>query len=260
MNQINFVTFANKNYMNTNRIAKQAKEFGFFNKIFQLNEENIPNFIKKHKRFINLNKYGFGLWIWKPKVIYDILLTMNNDDILVYCDAGIYINKKGKERFKFYLEKLKDYELITFCTSDKYKAQQFVKQDAIMSYYPDFNKQWNKLCYAGLMIIRKNVKAVQLINDWLKLCENYNFIDKSNSKKFKEASYYAGNDCDNGLFNLCLAKYKINFNIYPDEVNLYDEEGTQIAHTNKKYNEIDWASLDNIPFQVRRMTPKLGYY
>jgi len=186
MNQINFVTFANKNYMNTNRIAKQAKEFGFFNKIFQLNEENIPNFIKKHKRFINLNKYGFGLWI----------------------------------------------ELITFCTSDKYKAQQFVKQDAIMSYYPDFNKQWNKLCYAGLMIIRKNVKAVQLINDWLKLCENYNFIDKSNSKKFKEASYYAGNDCDNGLFNLCLAKYKINFNIYPDEVNLYDEEGTQIAHTN----------------------------
>jgi hypothetical protein len=256
--KINFITFANKNYMKTDRIAKQAHEFGMFDKIIEMNEDNIQDFIEKHKQFINTNKAGFGFWIWKPKIIYDILQNLPDNEILIYGDAGIYINKNGKERFKFYIEKLKDFDMVTFSLGDEYKSQQYVKNDAIMSFYPEFINEWTNCCYAGLMIIKKNENTVNLIKDWLQLCENYKFLDKSPSIKYKDNKYYCGNDCDNGLFNLCLAKYKINYPIYPDEVNLYLKD-KQIAHTDINLKKTDWSTLDHIPFQIRRMTPKFGY-
>ena len=254
-----FITFANKNYMSTNRIYEQAKDLGVFNKILQLNEENIPDFIKKHDHFIKENKPGFGLWIWKPKIIYDTLNKMELGDILVYCDAGTFINKKGKERFNYYIRQLEKYDMVVFATSNDYKAQNFVKNDAIMNYYPDFNNQWIQYCYAGVIIIKKTEKSVKFVEDWLGLCENHNFIDKNPSIKYRDFPHYLGNDCDNGLFNLCLAKHKIHFTIIPDEINLYTSDNIQVAHTNLNQKNVDWSSLDHIPFQVRRMTPKFGY-
>ena len=62
--KITFITFANKNYMKTDRIAKQACEFGMFDKIIEMNEDDRQDFIEKHKQFINTNKYGFGFMIY----------------------------------------------------------------------------------------------------------------------------------------------------------------------------------------------------
>ena len=93
----------------------------------------------------------------------------------------------------------------------------------------------------------------------MELYENHHFIDKNHSIKHKDLPRYCGNDCDNGLFNLCLDKYKIHFTITPDEINLYLPNGTQVVHTNINQKEADWSSLDDIPFQVRRMTPKFGF-
>ena len=257
--KINFLTFSNTNFMKTDRIVEQAIDFGMFDKIIQMNEYDIKDFIEKHKDFINTNRPGYGFWIWKPKIIYDTLQKLPENDILIYSDAGIYINKNGKERFNFYIEKIKDFDMITFSTSDQYKAQHYVKNDAIMHFHPDFNNESNVYCYAGLMIIKKNETTLNFIKDWLELCENYKFLDKSPSTKYKDKEYYRGNDCDNGLFNLCLSKYKIHFTITPDEINLYTSDGKQIAHTNINQKEADWSILNNIPFQIRRMTPKFGY-
>jgi len=248
--------------MNSDRIVEQIKEFNIFDFILQKNEDDIKEFVEKHKNFINQNSSGFGFWIWKPKIIYDLLLKVNYDDIILYSDAGMYVNTKGKERLKYYLEQLKNHSIITFSTSDKYHAQQFVKNDAIMSYYPKFNEEWNICRYAGLMLIKKNDKTINFIKEWLDLCENYHYLDKSSSIYHTEFNYYIGNDCDNGLFNLCLSKHKnLNFTIEPDEINI-NINGYQIVHTTNNINIIknaDWSSFDNIPFQCRRMTPKFGF-
>jgi hypothetical protein len=256
-----FVTFANKSYMKTDRIAKQVEELGMFDRITQLNDDDIREYIEKHSDFIKAHRPGFGLWIWKPKVIYDTLNRMNDGDILVYCDAGMYVNKEGKDRLRFYISKLDKYDMVTFSASDRYKAQEFVKNDAIMAYHPAFNDEWTTMCYAGIMIVKKTTMSMNLIRDWLGLCENHHFIDKSNSVTCKDLPHYCGNDCDNGLFNLCLSKYHdVVCKIHPDEINLYLSDGRQIAHDDRVIQkEVDWSSLDRVPFQVRRMTPKFGY-
>ena len=76
--KINLLTFANSDYMTTDRIAEQAKEFGIFHEIIQTNEENIKEFIEKHRNFINTHKAGYGFWIWKPKIIYDTLQKLQD--------------------------------------------------------------------------------------------------------------------------------------------------------------------------------------
>jgi hypothetical protein len=258
-----FLTFANSNYMNTNRISKQASNFNIFDKILQLNENDIQDYIEKHKNFINNNPYGYGLWIWKPKIIYDTLLKLNKNDLLVYCDAGIYLNTNGKDRLNEYLLKLtNDKYILTFSTSDSYLSRSYVKMDAVMNYYPDFRNKLDISCYAGLMIIKKNDSSLTLIKEWLNLCENYNFINRDISIKYNEAYYFAGNDCDNGLFNLCLSKHEnIVTKIGHEETNLF-KDGIQVAHCSDIMNNpqsIDWSSLDKFPFQCRRMTQKFGF-
>jgi hypothetical protein len=251
--------------MNTDRIAKQANEFNIFDKIIQLNENDITDYIEKHKNFINTNKFGFGLFIWKPKIIYDTLLKLNDNDLLVYCDAGVYLNIDGIDRFKEYLSKLiNDKYILTFCTSENYLSKSYVKMDAIMNYYPEIRNKFDIACYAGLMIIKKNEYTLTLIKEWLNLCENYNFINSNRSNEYSEAEYFSGNDFDNGLFNLCLSKHEnIVTKIFPDETNLYINN-IQIEHCSsdiiKKSQHINWSCLDKFPFQVRRMTPKSGYF
>lgn len=256
-----FLTFANTKYMNTNRIIEQAKNFNVFDEILSLNENNIKEYINKHKEFIENNNIGYGLWIWKPKIILDTLNKINYNDILIYCDAGTYLNSNGIERFNEYLSQLinTNKSLLVFSNNDSYKSQYYVKNDAIMSYYPEFNNKFDIYCYAGVMIIKKNIESINLISEWLSLCENHHFIDRSNSTEYTDFPYYIGNDCDNGLFNLCLSKHNnILIKIYPDEINLYIGD-KQVVHTDVDLKTIDWNKLDKIPFQVRRMTPKFGY-
>lgn len=256
---LTFLTFSNSGYMDTSRIANQAKEFEIFDEIIQLTEQDIPEYINKHKQFIINNPPGYGRWIWKPKIIYDKLLKMKENDILFYSDAGTYLNVRGKNRFLEYLELLQKNEnsLITFSTNGYY-SKEYVKIDAVLHYYKDkqndFFNDNSFACYAGIILIKKTDKAISLIKDWLELCENYHFLDTSQSYN-SEKSFFSGNDCDNGLFNLCLRKHKIHHPIYPDETNIY-VNNKQIHHTTNNIPITTWEQLKDKPIQVRRITPK----
>jgi hypothetical protein len=97
-------------------------------------------------------------------------------------------------------------------------------------------------------MLKKTPATIALIKDWISLCEVYHFLDTSPSF-LPEFPWFKGNDCDNGLFNICLAKHKISRAIYPDETNLYTPDGTQHYHA----TEQEWARLDGFPFQCRRL-------
>jgi hypothetical protein len=248
---VHFITFANTEYMKPVRILEEAEAFEF-DSVRTFAEHDIPDFIKKHKDFIKQNSHGYGKWIWKPKIILDRLLSAKPNDVVVYCDAGMHLNAKGVGRYVDYLKLLTDPDthMVVFSVNDLYRAQNFVKLDAIAEYCPEFALQDTRMCYAGVMMLRNTPKTVALIRDWLGLCENYHFLDGSLSI-IGELPGFKGNDCDNGLFNLCLYKHGIAHAVYPDETNLYDTLGNQ-AHMWMT----DWSSLDAFPFQCRRLRPR----
>ena len=97
---IHFITYGNDKFKQAKeRILKEAKEFGEFKSITGYGPESLPKFFNtKYKDILNLSRGG-GYWIWRPIIIHNALQKMNDNDFLVYLDAGCSINSKGKKRF-----------------------------------------------------------------------------------------------------------------------------------------------------------------
>lgn len=253
MNHHSLLTFANTSFMNTDRIQAEAAELGVFRNIFSLNETNIPEFIEKHKEFIEIIKHGYGAWIWKPYIVLKTLEKLPENHTLLYCDAGMHINSMGKARYMEYLKMLETdgTDVVVFDLPDSFKTEDFVKRDAVMSYYPELYNQSNKYCYAGMFLVKNTINVRTMIHEWLSLCESYHYLLNTPSMNHTEIPGYRGNDGDCGLFNMCILKNeKIVKRISPNETNIFKEDGSQ------HYECTDWSSLDTFPLQVRRIRPK----
>jgi hypothetical protein len=251
-----FITFSNTSYMYPDRILKEAESFKF-DSIQSLSELDIPEFLEKHSNFINSNHHGFGRWIWKPKIILDKLKSIDDNDILIYCDSGMYLNSKGLNRYNEYLDILNEKDMVTFSLNQDgrfYFAQQWVVKIVIDSYYPEFVNMSNKYCYGGVIMMKKTKSTISLIEDWLGLCERYEFI--TGKLSFPEYDSFVGHDSDNGLFNICLVKHGISHYIFPDETNIYLPDGSQ----NYSASLEEWETLNEFPFQCRRIRPGSLHY
>lgn len=249
---VHFLTFANTGYMQPTRILEEAKEFGF-NTIRAMNEHDIPDVIERHREFFEQQPMGYGLWIWKPSVILRRLQTIAENDVLVYCDAGMHLNKHGLLRYYEYLSKLTTHDMVVFLTNPAvYKAQHYVKRDAIDAYFPEFAKRLDPYHYAGVLMLKNTPTTRKIITEWFNLCENEHFLDGSESIA-ENIPIFQGNDCDNGLWNLCLAKHSdVFFSVPAWETNLYDSRGYQHYWPT---TDKDWEQLRLFPFQVRRLRP-----
>ena len=108
---IHFITYGNDKFKQAKkRILDEANKFGEFKTIFGYGPENLPEFFyKKYKSLLD-NSRGGGYWIWRPMIIHDALQKINDNDFLVYLDAGCSINPKGKKRFNEYIELLDNNE------------------------------------------------------------------------------------------------------------------------------------------------------
>jgi hypothetical protein len=246
-----FITFTNTGYMAPTRILHEAESFGF-DTVRAFTEYDIPEFIETHRAFIDQHSHGYGHWIWKPKIILDTLKSVPDNDIVIYCDAGMHLNKGGLSRYYDYLGMLQSptTSAVVFSGGPFYKAQEYVKMDAVLAYAPGFAADSTITCYAGVMMLRKTSDTLALVQDWLALCETYHFLDGSVSRA-PELPIFKGNDCDNGLFNLCLYRNKTHAVIPHVETNIYNNEGHQLHMT-----ATDWSSLDHFPFQCRRLRPR----
>jgi hypothetical protein len=263
----NFLTFANTDYMSTDRIASQASEFNIFSSITCWTEDDIPEFIDKHRHHFNLYSDKFGLWLWKPYIIQKRLNELNEGDYLLYLDAGSHLNKKGLSRFNEYISFLKNenISIVAFQANDCYKAKFYVKADCVNSYFPKFYELNNNAYYAGVLLMKNTDFTRRLISEWLSLCENTHFLVPSPSVKFKDPRFFKGQDGDNGILNLVIEKFRYKYqnleqiiSIYPDEVNVYHSNGMQLTHAlnYKNYsNTSNWARLDKFPIQYRRDRP-----
>ena len=104
-----FISFGNKNFKHQlGRICDEAKEIGWFNEVIGYTPSKISNFIDSHKEFFNKNPRGFGYWIWKPYIILEQLSKINDDEYVLYTDAGSKIFPHRKAKFEDNLRMLNE--------------------------------------------------------------------------------------------------------------------------------------------------------
>ncbi len=225
-NQIHFLTFGNELYTNAlKRIEKEAIIFKKFNKIHKIHikrpNDFDDNFKNKHIKFIESNKRGYGYWIWKPYFIQQTLNIMEDNDILIYADAGCTLNIKGLYRFKEYINLVKnsEYGIITFQLP--YPEYQYTKMDTIESINSNLN---SKQLHATVIIMRKCPHVLNIVNQWVLFSENYHLIDdtpsiKPNHSEFKDHRH------DQSIFSLICKK--MGSIIIPDETFDFDNKNNK---------------------------------
>lgn len=107
MSKIYGISYTSRHFINRyNNIVKLGNECGLFDTFKCFTEADIDSDFKaQYKEIWNMSQRGGGYWIWKPYIISKMLEQINDNDILVYIDAGCHINitKKSKERFNEYI-------------------------------------------------------------------------------------------------------------------------------------------------------------
>jgi hypothetical protein len=220
-----FITFggpSKKFHESVKRIKREAEELEIYDKIIgytdkELKEKN--KFWKKHGNFIESNPRGYGYWLWKSFLIKETLKEMENDDILVYADAGCSLNKNGNKRLIEYFDIVKNsnlgilsFELGTIEKS--YTKMDIFKEMNVLELMD--TKQLN----ATVFIMKKCEKTINLVKEWYKLCSNY-YLLSDESSKIPNCPEFIENRHDQSIFSLL--RKKKGTEILSDETYFYPD-------------------------------------
>lgn len=201
----------NKNYYDALcRLVNQSKAFPFDKVIAYTDldlKKSFPEFWEQHKDFILNNRRGFGYWIWKPFIILDTIKQMRSDDILVYLDCGCELNDKGLSRFNDYIELVKTNNRMLFHLEDKHLEWRWNKMDLVDHLgLKDKNVMLQPQAESGMQFYKCCDENIKLLEEYYKICCNYNLIDDTPSKLVNHP-YFIEHRHDQSVLSLLFKKY-----------------------------------------------------
>lgn len=206
--KIHLISFASSNLSRTlERIRNEAIESNFFDVIQTFTELDIPEFMDRHKDFIISNGRGYGYWLWKSYITKKYLSTLEDNDILIYLDAGFKINIKGENRLKEYINMCinSEFKNVSF-QYNQYKEYQYTKSDLFK--HIDLNDEDinSGQLMGGAFILQKCSNTVDLIDKWYETGCNYNLINDSPSV-IKNHNGFIDHRHDQSIFSCLRKKY-----------------------------------------------------
>ena len=207
------INFADKDYIEARQLQRAtALTIGNIDKVIEYSFDDIDDVFKeRNKRILSLSR-GAGYWIWKPYLILKTLLTLEDDDILVYCDSAMafvssiypYINTLNGSFMLFDTTHIET----RFTKSDVFKSMNCLVNEAITS--------TNHL-NASHSIWKKNEDSINFLTEWLTLCEDYHLVTDDPSVVPNFPDFYDHRH-DQSIMS-CLGKLnkdKYNINIVGD--------------------------------------------
>lgn len=194
--------------------------------------------------------------MWKPRLILKRLREIPEGDFLVYLDQGVHIQSAGSLVLQSYLKEmtLSGKYIGVFSAGENYSPEHFVRRQAVENYNPDFyDGAFGAYVYAGILIIRNNQAARDLVQDWRQICEGTPLMAPVPIRLWQRKEFI-GQDGDNGYLPVVLDKHGGYLKFAPEEVNLFNSEGFQLHHVLPRadWQELDWSKLSDRPFLIKR--------
>lgn len=202
---IHLITYGDDKYIGAKkRICREAKSTGWFDTITLYGPDKLGNdFKQKFKKVLNLRRGG-GFWIWKSYIIKKKLEQINDNDILIYLDAGFTINKKGEKRFREYIEMLNksDEGILSFQNG---QTERLYTTKQIFEYFKvDQNSSiaTSQQLLGGIRIMKKNNNLINLINMEYKVYSDNQLLITDYYNKNNQESYFKDNRHDQSVFSI----------------------------------------------------------
>lgn len=166
-----FLTYGDKNFSIAKKhLSLLAKESNFFDEVVALGPDDLDNDFKNQFSKILETKKGGGFWIWKHRVIKNLLNDLSNDDLIIYCDAGASLNYKAEKRFTEYIEIISDSSFGNFRMEcePQYKEINYTTKQLFDYFDVPYSSEIAKSTQfqAGHMIFKKNNHTHDYLNHY----------------------------------------------------------------------------------------------
>lgn len=233
--KIHFISYGNDLYMSSKkRIENEAIQLKKFDNICIYSPEMLSDWFKKTFCDILRCQRGGGYWIWKFDIILQELDKMDDDDVLVYLDAGCSIVKTGEKRFNEYIEMLKQSEHNSIAFVLREKEKEYTTQEIYNTLLSEVDDSGQIM--GGCQIYKKNKKLIKMFNEIIDILKKdpYLITDKYNSS---QKSYFIDNRHDQSILSLMRKKY-----------------GTlTLPYTEIEPGDVDPEIKKNFPFSATRL-------
>jgi len=214
-NTKHFITFAagERNYYEAaDRIVSQAQNINLFDTVRGFTDRDLKDdvdFWPRHSEFMELNKRGYGCWLWKPYIIKKTMDTLRDGDVLMYLDAGCEVVHHKYDTLKMHLEVGAKEDLILRSLhgdeNTHTKMDLFIKMGMFDNKYVyDYQYQ------GGAIIIYVCDKTRAFVNEWYDICCEYSNIDDSPSVH-PNLECFVEHRHDQSVFSLLTKKYQLPF-------------------------------------------------
>lgn len=217
-----YITFGDEKYEKTkNFSAMMAKIFGGFDYVIAYSPSDIDEEYKNtHKDIFNI-KRGYGLWLWKPYIIYKTLTEVCKDgDFLFYGDGGSFFFRNIK-----YIENSMGTDKI-WVSHNSLVEWQFTKKDVfdLMNCHGT-NYENTAQAQGGFMYLIKSDDTLKFVKDWLNLCENMLLLHPDNlySKEQNVPGFISHRE-DQSILSLLCKKNHIKLHQDPTQFGKYPEK------------------------------------
>jgi hypothetical protein len=251
-----FITYGNDNYeIAKNRIEKEAVDSNFFDKVLIYGPKSIDEqFYSKfsylsNNFFYDNNIKGGGFWLWKPYFVKVALDSINEGDILVYCDAGCTISKFGGERYNHYIDMLKQSEfgIISFQMTHL-PENNWTKKEVFdffnLDPYSDIGKSGQYI--GGVLIIMKKKHSIDLVNKWFEVASNNHNLFTDYTIESKE------NNIENFRTKIQIDQLKDHRHDQSILSILRKIHGSIVIHDETFIISKEWNKISHVPFLATR--------
>jgi len=202
-------------------------------------------FIQFNYETLNADR-GAGFWVWKPYIIYRKMLSLQDNDFLIYSDAGIefvnnvshIIDKMDEDIFFF----TNGWPHVEWCKADVLKGvlgwEGYTETDTKCSFYKE--QRWIenvkdiKQVQASVIFFRVNQKTKDFVKEWLLYCQMPGFIDDSPSK-LPNYPTFAEHRHDQAILTCLQIKYGYKLHFWPTN---YSEHIRHTAQPGDNYPTI----------------------
>ena len=195
-----------------------AAKYELFDEVLRFCEEDLeqdPEFWPRHEKFIKANPRGGGYWLWKSYLTQKVLNTLNENDILIYMDAGCYLwpAPQARQRLDEYLQIVKTHPAGFYGFATEYPNRGWTKMDVFKHFNKeaDEEEQQKPQIMSGATIWRKCETTTKIATEWYQtMAANYSLIDDSpstapNHPDFKE------NRHDQSILTMLVHKYNATY-------------------------------------------------
>lgn len=187
------------------------------------------------EEFVSRNSYtlsqarGAGFWVWKPYIILKTLLSMGNEDWLMYTDSGMHFVRNPWDWILPESNHIGEKGIATFSVCGLNK--QFTKRDTFILMgldTPQYTDSHQRM--ASVFVCRRTPFSVSFVEEWLSYANDPRIItDLPNTQGLPNYPEFRDHRHDQSIMSLLCIKH--NTFLFQEDITQYTNSNPYIIHT-----------------------------